>query len=362
MTAGKPINRKKLSEQAIILLQQLIATPSFSREEKKTADLLEEFLQSHHLPAKRKVNNVWSLNQHFREHLPTILLNSHHDTVKPNAGYTLNPFEPIIKDGKLYGLGSNDAGGALVSLLAAFLYFYNKPNLPFNLLFAASAEEEISGANGISLMLPELGKIDFALVGEPTGLNLAIAEKGLMVLDCTVYGKAAHAAGEEGDNAIYKAMQDIAWFRSFAFPKVSSLLGPVKMSVTLIHSGTQHNVIPDKCEFTVDVRTTDAYTNEEILDIIIKNNSCDIKPRSLRLKPSSISPYHPIVQAGIQLGRTVYGSSTLSDKALMPFPSLKIGPGDAARSHTADEFIFIHEIEAGIDLYIQMIESLNING
>lgn len=352
---------KKLSQltiQSIELLKQLIATPSFSKEENKTAELTEQFLNEKGAKTTRLLNNVWTANKYFDDAKPTMLLNSHHDTVKPNAGYTLNPFEPLIKDGRLYGLGSNDAGGALVSLMATFLYFYENKSLSHNIVFAASAEEETSGKNGIELILPELGKIDFAIVGEPTQMHLAIAEKGLMVLDCIAHGKAGHAAREEGENAIYNALKDILWFQSFQFPEISELLGPVKMSVTLIQAGSQHNVVPDKCVFTVDIRTTDAYTNTEVLDIIRQHVSCDVNPRSLRLKPSSINKEHPIVKAGIKLGRKTYGSPTTSDQAMMDFPTLKLGPGDSARSHTADEFIYLSEIEDGIELYVKMINEL----
>lgn len=348
----------KIIPEVLELLKKLIAIPSFSREEDKTADTIQEFIETKGIKSFRKGNNVWVLNKHFAAGKPTLLLSSHHDTVKPNTGYTINPFEVVEKEGKLFGLGSNDAGGALVSLLATFLYFYENNSLKYNIVFAASAEEETSGKNGIELILPELGKIDFAIVGEPTQMHLAIAEKGLMVLDCTSHGKSGHAAREEGKNAIYTALNDIAWFKNFEFPKISETLGPVKMNVTIINSGTQHNVVPDKCGFTVDIRTTDAYTNTEVLDIISQYVSCDVNPRSLRLKPSSISKEHPIVQAGIKLGRKTYGSPTTSDQALMDFPTLKLGPGDSARSHTADEYIYISEIEEGIELYIKMINEL----
>jgi acetylornithine deacetylase len=349
---------RKLSEEVIELLKQLIATPSFSKEEDTTAGLIQQFIESKGISTFRKLNNVWAVNKYFDEHQPTILLNSHHDTVKPNSGYTNDPFKAIEKEGKLYGLGSNDAGGALMGLLATFLYFYELKT-PYNFIFAASAEEEISGKNGVELILPELGKIDFAIVGEPTRMQLAIAEKGLLVLDCVAHGKSGHAAREEGENAIYKALQDIHWFQTYRFPKVSETLGPVKMTVTIIHAGSQHNVVPDKCEFTVDIRITDAYTNEEVLELIKQHTSSDVKARSLRLTPSSISKEHPVVKAGLALGRTTYGSPTTSDQALMNFPSLKLGPGDSARSHTADEFIYIDELKEGIELYIKMLLQIN---
>lgn len=349
---------KNLTAESIALLKQLIATPSFSKEEKETADLIQNYLVSKEINTFRKMNNVWCFNKHFDVSKPTILLNSHHDTVKPNNGYLLNPFEAKIHEGKLYGLGSNDAGGALVSLLAAFLYFQEKKNLNYNLIYAATAEEEISGKDGIELILSELGKIDFAIVGEPTQMHLAIAEKGLLVLDCIVKGKSGHAAREEGENAIYKTIKVIDWFQTFQFPKTSETLGPVKMTVTMIEAGTQHNVVPDTCSFVVDVRTTDVYTNPEVLEIIKQHIDCEIKPRSMRLNSSAIDKDHPIVKAGIGLGRKTYGSPTSSDQAVMNFPSLKIGPGDSARSHIADEFIYLSEIEEGIELYIKMLNEV----
>jgi acetylornithine deacetylase len=349
---------KELTDKAILLLKQLIETPSMSREENKTADLIQHFLDGEGMKCERLGNNVWIKNKCFDSTLPTILLNSHHDTVKPNTGYTKNPYEALVEDGKLYGLGSNDAGGCLVSLLATFLHFYNTKNLSYNLIFAASAEEEISGKGGIESLLPQLPTIDFAIVGEPTLMQLAVAEKGLMVLDCTAYGQAGHAARDEGENALYKAMQSVEWFRTFAFPKVSENLGPVKMSVTVIEAGKQHNVVPDTCRFVVDVRTTDAYTNEETLAIIRDHVDCEVIPRSTRLNPSGIGAAHPIVRAGIALGRQTYGSPTLSDQALMPFPSVKLGPGDSARSHTADEYVRLDEIEEGVNLYIKILESI----
>lgn len=349
---------KNLITEAICLLKQLISTPSLSKEEDKTAQLIADFFQQHNIPIHRKLNNIWAYNQHFDKSKPTILLNSHHDTVKPNPAYTRNPFEPSVEDGKLYGLGSNDAGGCLVSLIAAFLYFYDRKDLKYNLCLAATAEEEISGKNGLELIIPELGILDFAIVGEPTEMNLAIAEKGLMVLDCTAHGKPGHAAREEGDNAIYKAMKDIEWFRTYQFPKVSEYLGPIKMSVTIINAGSQHNVVPAACTFTVDVRVTDAYHNEELLTLIKEHVSCEVQARSTRLKPSSIDKDHPIVQSGLALGRSTYGSPTTSDQALLSVPSLKCGPGFSARSHSADEFIYIDEIGQGIQGYIDMLNPI----
>ena len=348
-----------LQANAIGLLKQLIATPSFSKEEDNSSALLKTFLETNGVKTEQLLYNIWAKNKHFDETKPTILLNSHHDTVKPNKGYTLDPFAAIEKDGKLFGLGSNDAGGSLVSLIATFLYFYDKENLKYNIILAATAEEEISGHNGIEVLLPQLGKIDFAIVGEPTQMQMAVAEKGLMVLDCTANGKAGHAAREEGENSIYKAITDIEWFNSYKFDKVSDLLGPVKMSVTVIETDNKaHNVVPAQCKFVVDCRVNELYTFEEMLDIIKSNVQSEINPRSTRLRSSSIALNHPIVEAGLKTGRSYYGSPTTSDKALMNFPALKIGPGDSARSHTADEYIYIDEIKNGIELYIQLLNQL----
>ncbi|MBS1500979.1 MAG: M20 family metallo-hydrolase [Bacteroidetes bacterium] len=344
--------------EAVELLQQLISIPSFSREEGKTADLLEQFLKNKGIETNRKMNNIWAWNKHFDPAKPTILLNSHHDTVKPNSGYTRDPFDAKIEDGKLYGLGSNDAGGCLVSLIQVFLHFYERKGLKYNFCLATTAEEEISGVNGLESIIPDLGELDFGIVGEPTLMQLAIAEKGLMVLDCVAHGKSGHAAREEGVNAIYKAIDDIQWFRTYRFPNESEVFGPVKMSVTIINAGSQHNVVPATCTFTVDVRVTDAYRNEEVLEIIRQHVGSEVTPRSIRLKPSKIEKDHPIVQAGIALGRTTYGSPTTSDQSLLDIQSVKIGPGDSARSHTADEFIYLDEIREGIDLYIRMLEKI----
>ena len=347
-----------LFQQSVQLLQQLIAIPSFSKEEGRTADIIEQYLKDRGINTHRKLNNIWVWNKYFDALKPTILLNSHHDTVKPNSGYTRNPYDAVVEDGKLYGLGSNDAGGCLVSLIHTFLYFYDSENLKYNFCLATTAEEEISGANGLELIIPDLGKLDFGIVGEPTQMQLAIAEKGLMVLDCVAHGKAGHAAREEGENAIYKALTDIEWFRTYRFPEESEVFGPVKMSVTIINAGSQHNVVPASCTFTVDVRVTDAYRNEEVLEIIRRHVSCDVTPRSIRLKPSKIDKNHPIVQAGIALGRTTYGSPTTSDQSLLDIQSIKVGPGDSARSHTADEFVYVDEIKEGIALYIKMLEQI----
>ncbi|MCU0356784.1 MAG: M20 family metallo-hydrolase [Cyclobacteriaceae bacterium] len=350
---------KKLVDESVELLKKLIATPSFSREEDRTAELILNFLTDHGIAASRSDNNVWAVNSRFDPDKPTILLNSHHDTVKPNPGYTRDPFLPEVIDGKLYGLGSNDAGGPLVSLMAAFIHFYHRTALNYNLVLAATAEEEISGKGGIEKLWPELPTIAFAIVGEPSLGHMAVAEKGLLVLDCTVYGKAGHAAHQTGDNAIYKALKDIEWFRTYRFGRVSETLGEVKMTVTVIEAGKQHNVIPAECRFTVDVRVTDAYTLEEVIDEIRQHVSCDVKPRSVRLRSSGIPADHPLVQAANKLGIRTYGSPTTSDQALIPLPSVKIGPGDSARSHMADEFIYTDELKHGIHTYIDLLEELN---
>lgn len=345
-------------EKAVNLLEQLIAVPSFSKEEEQAVTILEGFFKQNGVPAERSGNNIWVKNKYFRSELPTILLNSHTDTVRPNPGYTRDPFAPAIEDGKLYGLGSNDAGGALVSMIAAFLHFYAQQDIRYNLVLAATAEEEISGTGGIESIWQKLPPIDFAIVGEPTLCAMAVAEKGLMVLDCVAKGKAGHAAREEGVNAIYKAMDDIQWFRTFRFPEVSPTLGEVKMTVTVIHAGKQHNVVPAECQFTVDVRVTDKYTLEEVLEIIRSHVSCEVVPRSLRMRPSGIDPEHPLIKAAEALGLKTYGSPTTSDQALIPVPSVKIGPGDSARSHTADEYIYVDEIVKGIATYIELLDKL----
>ncbi|MBB5282421.1 acetylornithine deacetylase [Rhabdobacter roseus] len=349
---------KVLTQEATDLLKSLISTPSYSREEDQTAALIEDFLRKKEVPFQRKKNNIWALNQHFDPAKPTLLLNSHHDTVKPNKSWTLDPFEPLVRDGKLYGLGSNDAGGCLVALIATFCHFYNNPHLSYNIALAATAEEEISGKEGLEIVVPELPPLEFAIVGEPTQLHLAVAEKGLLVLDCLARGKSGHAAREEGDNAIYRALRDITWITNYRFPKVSPTLGPIKMSVTIMNAGTQHNVVPDACTFTIDVRVTEQYTLEEIVEIIQEHIESEVQARSVRLRPSSIPVEHPIVQAGVALGRQTYGSPTTSDQALLDCPSLKMGPGHSERSHTADEFIYLHEIEAGIAQYIAMVEAV----
>jgi acetylornithine deacetylase len=345
--------------ETVELLKQLISTPSFSKKESETAAIIGKFFALKGIAASRVGNNIFALNEHFDENKPTILLNSHHDTIKPNKGYTLNPFEPTEKDGKLFGLGSNDAGGSLVALIAAFLYFYPQQNLKYNIAIAATAEEEISGKGGIEMTSAYLPKIDCAIVGEPTQMQMAVAERGLMVLDCIAYGKAGHAARNEGENALYKAMKDIEWFQNYQFEKNSELLGACTFSVTAIETeNKQHNVVPAQCKFVVDVRVNELYSFDELLQIIKANVQSEVAPRSTRLKSTNIAVEHPLVKSGMQLGRAHYGSPTTSDKALMPFPALKIGPGDSARSHTADEFIYLEEIKEGIELYIQLLNKV----
>ncbi len=344
----------QLSEDAITLLQQLIQTQSFSREETATADILVAFLTQHNILVQRQGNNVWAVSQHWDAAKPVILLNSHHDTVKPGVAWTYPPFGATLEGDKLTGLGSNDAGASAVSLLAVFRYFYDK-STAFNLICAITAEEEISGANGVKSILPELGKIDLGIVGEPTGMNAAVAEKGLLVLDGVARGRTGHAARNEGDNALYKALDDINWLRNYQFPKLSEMLGPVKMTVTQISAGTQHNVVPDECRYVVDVRPTECYSNEEILEIIRANVQAEITPRSTHLQSSGLPLTHPLVQKAVAMGKTTYGSPTLSDQALMRFPTLKMGPGDSARSHAPDEYILLSEIRGGIADYIELL-------
>lgn len=353
---SKQINIEDLYFDAVNLLKELIAIPSFSKEEDLTADCLEEFFSKKNIKTNRYLNNVWATNKYFDKNKQTLLLNSHHDTVKPNKGYTLNPFEPIEKDGKLFGLGSNDAGGPLVSLMATFVHFYDA-DIPFNIVFAGTAEEEISGKNGVEILLSHLPKIDCAIVGEPTLLNMAVAEKGLLVLDCVAHGKAGHAARNEGVNALYIAVKDIEWLSTVKFPKVSSLLGEVHVAVTSVYTENKtHNIVPSECKFLVDVRVNELYTFEEIISTIKENIKSKIQPRSIRLKSSFIKEDHPLVIAGTKMGISSYGSPTCSDMALMDFPSLKIGPGDSARSHSADEFIYTKEIKEGIETYIQLVK------
>ncbi|QYA25959.1 M20 family metallo-hydrolase [Gramella sp. MT6] len=347
----------QLQQEAIELLKNLIQTQSFSGEEDKTADLLENWFKQHEIPHKRFLNNVWAVNEHFNKDKPTLLLNSHHDTVKPNSAYTRDPFKAEIENGKLYGLGSNDAGGCLVSLLATFTYLYSEENLSHNILFAGTAEEEINGKNGIAALLPEIPKIDVAIVGEPTLMNLAVAEKGLVVFDAVVKGTPSHAAHPNNDNSIYKTAKVLEWFENFKLEKVSKNLGEVKVTVTQINAGSQHNVVPAKTHLVIDVRVNDKYSNKEI-EQILKNKAPvdEINARSLRLNSSSISLDHELVKAGIDLGMETYGSPTLSDQAMLSCASLKLGPGDSTRSHSADEFIYVKEIEEGIEKYIKLLE------
>ena len=344
--------------EAIDLLKGMISRPSFSREETAVADYLQKCWSDagHHV--FRKGNNLWIIAPGFDFAKPTLLLNSHIDTVKPAAGWQKDPFLPEeTEDDRLYGLGSNDAGASVVSLYEAFTILSAKAQ-PYNLIFLASCEEEVSGKNGIECVLPELPPIRFAVVGEPTGMRPAIAEKGLMVLDCVATGKAGHAARNEGVNAIYKAIEDINWFSTYQFPEKSDLLGPVKMTVTIIKAGTQHNVVPDRCEFTVDIRSNEFYSNERLFELIKEQVGCEIKARSFRLNSSRTEPEHPFVQRCLMLGKDPFGSPTLSDQALMRFPSVKIGPGDSARSHSADEFIYGPEIRDAITTYVRLLDGL----
>ncbi len=344
----------------IDLLKTLISTPSFSKEEGEVADIMRDFLSKEGIPFKTKENNTWAHCRFFDKNKPTVLLNSHIDTVRPAKGYTKDPFLPIEEGDKLFGLGSNDAGGPLVSLLATFIHFYEREDLPFNLIYAATAEEEISGRRGLEIVLPEVAPVNFAIVGEPTRMELAIAEKGLLVLDCYAHGRSGHAAREEGENALYKAIEDIEKLRNFEFEQVSKVLGKVKISVTQIEAGTQHNVVPDNCHFVADIRTNEFYTNKEAARIIAKLISSEVKPRSVRLNSSGISEEHPFAQIAKRRGINIYGSPTTSDQAIMAFPSVKMGPGDSARSHTADEYIHKSEILNGIQQYIEMLEELKL--
>lgn len=367
------MNTELLHSDALLLLKELIAIPSFSGKEDQAASVIMNFLLNKGIPAHRYRNNVWAVSKNFDPGKPTLLLNSHQDTVPPDRQYTKDPFHPEEEGGKLFGLGSNDAGGCLVSLIAAFIYFYTS-TLSFNLVLAATAEEEITGSNGIAALLSHKGFLacvgfpDFeqtpdqwcALVGEPTGMNLAVAEKGLMVLDVTSAGVAGHAARDEGKNALYTALDDMSWFRTFQYPRTSDWLGNVKQTVTVIHTENKaHNVVPARCSFVVDIRIPDCYTHEEILSIVRENVRSEVRERSVRLRSSCIDREHPLVRAGLALGKIPYGSPTCSDKALMPFPALKCGPGDSARSHMADEFIFISEIKAGIETYLKMLRGMN---
>jgi len=347
-----------LTQNAIALLQDLIRLESFSGAEDRTATRIEEWFSSYEIPFQRKDNNIWATNKHFDIQKPTLLLNSHHDTVHPNQGYTRNPYSPDIEDGKLYGLGSNDAGGALVSLIACFTHFYNQENLDYNLLMVASAEEESAGKKSLRYLIPDLPKIDVAIVGEPTLMDLAIAEKGLVVFDLSLKGTASHAAHPNEDNPLMKLPKLLKAIDELEFDKVSPLLGPVKATLTQVNAGSQHNVVPSEVNMVLDVRVNECYSNKEIKQIIKSSLDCEVKARSLRLRSSSINPDHPLVKAGITLGKKTYGSPTLSDQAGLDCPSLKLGPGDSTRSHSANEFIFVREIEEGITFYINLLNQI----
>jgi acetylornithine deacetylase len=344
-----------LTVKAIELLKELISIPSFSGEEDKTADAIAAFLKGFGVETHRQDNNIYAFNKHYDESKPNLLLNSHHDTVKPNSAYTKDPFHPHIEEGKLFGLGSNDAGGCLVSLLATFVHFYGKEGLSHNLIMAATAEEEDAGEKSLRGLLPILPHIDVAVVGEPTLMDLAIAEKGLVVFDAVVEGTPSHAAHPNDNNAIYNTIEVLQWFKDYTFDKVSEALGEVKMTVTQINAGKQHNVVPAQVDLVVDVRVNDCYTNQEIAEMLQKEAPCKMTPRSLRLNSSCIDPNHALVKSGLALGRKTYGSPTLSDQAALSCQSVKLGPGDSTRSHSADEFIYVNEIEEGIDLYIKIL-------
>ncbi|MDY5090145.1 MAG: M20 family metallo-hydrolase, partial [Prevotella sp.] len=337
------------TDEAVRLLSHLIATPSVSRDERRAADIMQEALTRYGFTPQREANNVWAIAHHYNEARPTLLLNAHLDTVKPVSTYTRNPYEPSLEEGILYGLGSNDCGGGLVSLLQVFRILDSSDSCPYNLVYLASAEEEVSGKDGISRALPLLPHIDVAIVGEPTGMQPAVAEKGLMVIDITAHGKSGHAARGEGVNALYAALDDLCWIRSYQFDRVSTFLGATKMQATVIQAGTQHNVVPDTCNIVVDVRTNELYTNEEVFNIIQQHCQSECRARSFRLHSSRIDLQHPLVQRCIALGMTPFGSPTLSDQALMPFPSFKLGPGQSARSHSANEYILVSEIEDAIN-------------
>jgi acetylornithine deacetylase len=346
------------TQKAIQLLQDLISIQSFSSQEDQTANRIEEWFKEHEIPFKRSNNNVYAFNHYFDKSKPTLLLNSHHDTVRPNRAYTRDPYQPDIVDGKLYGLGSNDAGGALVSLIAVFTRFYAQKDLNYNLVMVASAEEESSGKNGLNSVLPLLPTIDVAIVGEPTLMKLAISEKGLVVFDVKVKGTAGHAAHPNDNNPILKSIEVLQWLENFTFDRSSETLGDVKLTVTQINAGSQHNVVPAEVHIVVDVRVNDQYSNQEITDLLQAEAPCEITPRSLRLNSSSIPKNHPLVKAGMELNRPTYGSPTLSDQSVLSCPSLKLGPGDSTRSHTADEYIFVDEINEAINLYISILNKI----
>lgn len=341
------------------LLEEMVRIPSFSRQENEVADMLEAWLIRNGLSPHRIGNNLWLESGENSADLPVILLNAHIDTVRPAPSYTRDPFVPVNENGRLYGLGTNDDGASVVALLAAYIELTSRPQ-PYRLIWSATAEEEVCGKGGIEMIFPEIGNIDLGIVGEPTKMEMAVAEKGLMVLDCTAVGKSGHAAREEGVNAIYKAIEDIEWFRTCRFPEVSPYLGAVKMTVTQINAGTQHNIVPDRCTFVVDVRSNGMYTNRELLSFIKSSVNCDVKERSTRLGSSHIEEGHPIVMRAKELGINTFGSCTTSNQTLSPFPTVKIGPGDSARSHTADEYIEIEEIRKGMDLYVKLLDGFRL--
>ena len=349
------MNQKQLTDKALDLLKQLISIRSFSGEEDKTADAIQKWFKAFEIPFERIHNNVFAKNKYWDDNKPTLLLNSHHDTVKPNQAYTKDPFNPHIEDGKLYGLGSNDAGGCLVSLLATFTHFYSVENGSHNILMVASMEEENAGKNSLRGLLTSLPKIDVAIVGEPTLMDLAIAEKGLVVFDAVVKGTPSHAAHPNEDNSIYNTIDVLEWFKNYKFKKTSEALGDVKMTVTQINAGSQHNVVPSQVDLVIDVRVNDAYSNKEIAELLKSEAPCELQERGLKLNSSRIDKAHALVKSGIALGRKTYGSPTLSDQAALTCQSLKLGPGDSTRSHSADEYIYVHEIEEGIDLYIKIL-------
>ena len=349
------MTQEQYVSDAVQLLKKLIATPSVSRNEKDAADIMEQTIRSYGFEPQREANNLWIIDPHYDESRPTLLLNAHIDTVKPVASWSREPFSPDVEDGVLYGLGSNDCGGGLCSLLQIFRMLTEKPQ-SYNLIYLASAEEEVSGKDGITRALPLLPHIDLAIVGEPTGMNPAVAEKGLMVLDVIAHGKSGHAARNEGVNAIYEALDDMRWIRDYKFEKVSEFLGPTKMTLTVVNAGTQHNVIPDKCTMLVDIRTNEFYDNEEVYEFIRQHLKSEVKAHSFRLKSSRIDPEHPLIRKCVAMGMKPFGSPTLSDQALMHFPSFKLGPGESSRSHSANEFIRISEISDAIAKYETLLD------
>ena len=349
------MTQEQYVSDAVQLLKKLIATPSVSRNEKDAADIMEQTIRSYGFEPQREANNLWIIDPHYDESRPTLLLNAHIDTVKPVASWSRDPFSPDVEDGVLYGLGSNDCGGGLCSLLQIFRMLTEKPQ-SYNLIYLASAEEEVSGKDGITRALPLLPHIDLAIVGEPTGMNPAVAEKGLMVLDVIAHGKSGHAARNEGVNAIYEALDDMRWIRDYKFEKVSEFLGPTKMTLTVVNAGTQHNVIPDKCTMLVDIRTNEFYDNEEVYEFIRQHLKSEVKAHSFRLKSSRIDPEHPLIKKCASMGMKPFGSPTLSDQALMHFPSFKLGPGESSRSHSANEFIRISEIRDAIAKYETLLD------